>query len=137
MHSLFSISNCRCLMNISQSKFSLLTTYLAQNSNVPCLSNQPPRHLLPQAFTAPAVGTRAHSFGQFKKHVLLKARTQSPCFSYPGLSRAFQSAGSADLLSFGGDRVSLMPGAQFTVLQYICTVGCRFVNGQKCGRYIC
>jgi hypothetical protein len=28
---------------------------------------------------------RAHSFGQFKKQALLKARTQSPCFSYPGL----------------------------------------------------
>jgi hypothetical protein len=40
MQSLFSISNCRCLMNISQSKFSLLTTYLGQNSNVPCLRNQ-------------------------------------------------------------------------------------------------
>ncbi len=62
--------------------------------------------------------TWAHSFGQFKKHALLKARTQSPCFSYPGLARAFQSAGSADLLSFGGDRVSLIPGAQFKVLQY-------------------
>ncbi len=64
---------------------------------------------------------RAHSFGQFKKHALLKARTQSPCFSYPGLARAFISAGSADLLSFGGDSVSLMSGAQFTV-QYYSTV---------------
>jgi hypothetical protein len=51
--------------------------------------------------------------------VLLKARTQSPCFSYPGLARAFISAGSADLLSFGGASVSLMSGAQFTVLQYL------------------
>jgi hypothetical protein len=40
---------------------------------------------------------RAHSFGQFKKHALLKACTQSPCFSYPGLARAFQSVGSADM----------------------------------------
>jgi hypothetical protein len=45
---------------------------------------------------------RAHSFGQFKKHALLNALTQSPCFSYPGLARAFISAGSADLSSFGG-----------------------------------
>jgi hypothetical protein len=56
----------------------------------------------------------AHSSGQFKKHGLLKARTQSPCFSYPGLSRAFNSAGSADLSSFGG--VSAGCGARFTVL---------------------
>ncbi len=41
---------------------------------------------------------KAHSFGQLKKHALLKARTQSPCISYPRLARAFQSAGSADLL---------------------------------------
>jgi hypothetical protein len=39
----------------------------------------------------------AHSFGQFKKHALLKACTQSPCFSYPGLARAFITVGSADL----------------------------------------
>jgi hypothetical protein len=57
---------------------------------------------------------RAHSFGRFKKHALLKAHTQSPCFSYPGLARAFISAGSADLLSFGG--VSVGYGARFTVL---------------------
>jgi hypothetical protein len=62
---------------------------------------------------------RAHNFGQFKTHALLKARTQSPCFSYPGLARAFISEGSADLLSFGGVSVSLMSGAQFTVLQYL------------------
>ncbi len=48
------------------------------------------------------IAPRAHSFGQFQKHALSKARTQSPCFSYPRLARAFQSAGSADLLSFGG-----------------------------------
>ncbi len=52
---------------------------------------------------------RAHSFGQFKKHALLKARTQSPCFSYPGIVRAFQSAGLADLSSFGGDSVGWLP----------------------------
>jgi hypothetical protein len=46
--------------------------------------------------------TRARSFGQFKKHALFKARGQSPCFSYPGLARAFKSPGSADLFSFGG-----------------------------------
>ncbi len=57
---------------------------------------------------------RAHSFGQFKKHAFLKARTQSRCFSYPGLARAFISAGSADLLSFGG--VSVGCGTRFTVL---------------------
>jgi hypothetical protein len=51
----------------------------------------------------------AHSFGQFKKHALLKARTQSPCFSYPGLARAFITAGSADLLSFGGDSIGWPP----------------------------
>jgi hypothetical protein len=53
--------------------------------------------------------TRAHSFGQFKKHALLKARTQSPCFSYPGLARAFKSVGSADLSSFGGVYVGWLP----------------------------
>ncbi len=63
---------------------------------------------------SPSVSTRAHSFGQFKKYTLLKARTQSQCFSYPGLARAFQSAGSADLLSFGG--VSVGCGARLTVL---------------------
>jgi hypothetical protein len=52
---------------------------------------------------------RAHSFGQFKKHALLKARTYSPCFSYPGLARAFKSAGSADLSSFGGVCVARLP----------------------------
>ncbi len=45
---------------------------------------------------------RARSFGQFKKHALFKARGQSPCFSYPGLARAFKSPGSADLFNFGG-----------------------------------
>ncbi len=55
-----------------------------------------------------------HSFGQFKKHALLKAHTQSPCFSYPGLARAFISAGSTDLLSFGGASVGY--GGRFTVL---------------------
>ncbi len=50
-------------------------------------------------------GTWVHSFGRFKKHALLIARTQSPCFSYPGLARAFLSVGSADLSSFGGVRV--------------------------------
>jgi hypothetical protein len=54
-------------------------------------------------------GTRAHSFVRFKKHTLLKACTQSPCFSYPGLARALKSAGSADLLSFGGDGVVWAP----------------------------
>ncbi len=44
-----------------------------------------------------------------KKHALLKARTQSPCFSYPGIARAFQSAGLADLSSFGGDSVGWPP----------------------------
>ncbi len=44
----------------------------------------------------------AHSFGQFKKHALLKAHTQSSCFSHPGLARAFISSGSADLSSFSG-----------------------------------
>jgi hypothetical protein len=53
--------------------------------------------------------SRAHSFGQFKKNVLLKARTQSPCFSYPGLARAFKSAGSADLSSSGGVCVARLP----------------------------
>ncbi len=53
--------------------------------------------------------TCAHSFGQFKKHALLKARTQSPCFSYLGLERAFISAGSADLSSFGGVSVGRAP----------------------------
>jgi hypothetical protein len=53
--------------------------------------------------------TRAHSFGQFKKHALLKARTQSPCFSYPRLARAFISAGPADLSSFGGVSVGWQP----------------------------
>ncbi len=52
---------------------------------------------------------RAHSFGQFEKHALLKARNQSPCFSYPGLEQAFQSAGSADLSSFGGVGVGRPP----------------------------
>jgi hypothetical protein len=56
--------------------------------------------------------SRAHSFGQFKKHALLKARTQSPCFSYPRLSRAFQSAGLADLSSFGGVGVAWVPDLQ-------------------------
>ncbi len=54
-------------------------------------------------------GPRAHSFGQFKKHALLKARTRSPCFSYPGPARAFISAGSADLSSFGGIGVGWAP----------------------------
>ncbi len=53
--------------------------------------------------------TRVHSFGQFKKHALLKARTQSPCFSYPGLARAFISAGSANLSGFGGVSVGWPP----------------------------
>ena len=57
--------------------------------------------------------TIAHSFGQFKKHALLKARTRSPCFSYPGPARAFISAGSADLLSFGGVSVGWAPGLLF------------------------
>ncbi len=52
---------------------------------------------------------RAHSFGQFKKHALLKARTRSPCFSYPGPARAFISAGLADLSSFGGIGVGWPP----------------------------
>jgi hypothetical protein len=39
---------------------------------------------------------------RFLKHALFKARGQSPCFSYPGLARAFKSPGSADLFSFGG-----------------------------------
>ncbi len=61
--------------------------------------------------TGPGItaGTRAHSLGRFKKHMLLKARTQSPCFSYPGLARAFKSAGPADLLSFGGVDVGWAP----------------------------
>ncbi len=61
-----------------------------------------------------ATDARAHSFGQFKKHALLKARTQSLCFSYPVLARAFISAGSTDLLSSGGASVGY--GARFTVL---------------------
>jgi hypothetical protein len=52
----------------------------------------------------------------FEKHPLLKACTQSPWFFYPRPAHAFQSAGLADLLSFGGADVSLMPGAKFTVL---------------------
>jgi hypothetical protein len=71
---------------------------------------------------------RAHSFGQFKKHALLKARTQSPCFSYPGPARAFKSAGSADLLSFGG---SVLPGRR----DYYS--GCQLLIERKCGRFIC
>ncbi len=55
------------------------------------------------------MATRAHSFGQFKKHTLLKAHTQSLCFSYPWLARAFQSAGSADLLSLGAVGVGWAP----------------------------
>ncbi len=57
--------------------------------------------------------TRAHSFGQFKKQVLLKARTQSPCFSYPGPAGAFKSTWSADLVSFGGVSVGWAPGLLF------------------------
>jgi hypothetical protein len=60
---------------------------------------------------------RAHSFGQFKKHALLKVRTQSPCFSYPGLARAFKSAGLADLSSFGG--------------VHMCSQAARFMSTQK------
>jgi hypothetical protein len=41
--------------------------------------------------------------------VLLKARTQGPCFSYPGLAQAFQSAGLADLSCFGGVGVGWPP----------------------------
>ncbi len=41
--------------------------------------------------------------------MLLKARTQSPCFSYPGLARAFQSVGLADLSSFNGVSVGWPP----------------------------
>jgi hypothetical protein len=52
---------------------------------------------------------RAHSLGQFKQHALLKARTQSPCFSYPGLARAFISTGLADLSSFDGVSVGWPP----------------------------
>jgi hypothetical protein len=37
-------------------------------------------------------------------------------FFYPRPAGAFQSTGLADLLSFGGASVSLMPGADFTVL---------------------
>jgi hypothetical protein len=48
---------------------------------------------------------RAHSFGQFKKHALLKACTQSPCFSYTGPAQAFKSAGLVDLSGLGGDCV--------------------------------
>ncbi len=70
------------------------------------LSTAFPKPLLP-------VRTWAHSFERFEKHVLLKARTQCPWFSYPRPVCAFQSVGSADLLSFGGDSVSLMPGAKF------------------------
>ncbi len=51
----------------------------------------------------------AHSCGQFKKHALLKARTQSPCFSYPRLARTLKSAGLADLSSFGGVGVGWAP----------------------------
>ncbi len=53
--------------------------------------------------------TWAHSFGQFKEHVLWNAHTQSPCFSYPGLARAFKSVGLADLSSFGGVSVGWPP----------------------------
>ncbi len=51
----------------------------------------------------------AHSFGQFKKHALLKACTRSPCFSYTRPARAFISAGLADLSSFGGIGVGWVP----------------------------
>ncbi len=75
-----------------------------------------PRHVFPGPVSddfpygpVNSVQSRAHSFGQFKKHALLKARTQSPCFSYPGLVRAIQSGGSADLSSFGGDCVGWLP----------------------------
>ncbi len=53
------------------------------------------------------------SFGQFKKHALLKARTQSPCFSYPGPAWAFKSTGLADLSSFGGVSVGWALGLLF------------------------
>jgi hypothetical protein len=71
---------------------------------------------------------RDHSFGQFKKHALLKARTQSPCFSYPGPARAFKSTGSADLLSVGG---SVLPGRR----DYYS--GCQLLIERKCGWFIC
>ncbi len=61
---------------------------------------------------------RAHNFGQLKKHALLKAGTQSPCFSHPGLVRAFQSAGSADLLSFGPVCVGWPPDLLCWLLVY-------------------
>jgi hypothetical protein len=40
------------------------------------------------------------------KQALSKAHTQSLCFFYPRLARVFKSAGSADLLSFGGVALS-------------------------------
>jgi hypothetical protein len=75
--------------------------------------------------------TRSHSFGQFKKHALLKARTQSPCFSYPGLARALQSAGSADfyvwvvsVLAVAPDLLCLLPVSDRAKMQpvYLLTV---------------
>jgi hypothetical protein len=74
------------------------------------------------------VASGAHSFGQFKKHALFKARTQSPCFSYPGLMRAFISAGSADLSSFGGVGVGWPPDLPCWLPVY---------DERKCGRFIC
>jgi hypothetical protein len=62
-----------------------------------------------QMMNAKLILSRAHSFGQFKKHALLKARTQSLCFSYPGLAQAFVSVGLADLSSFGGVSVGWPP----------------------------
>ncbi len=51
----------------------------------------PAQALLSQLSCPSILVLRAHSFRQFKKHALLKAHTQSPCFSYPELARAFKS----------------------------------------------
>ncbi len=42
------------------------------------------------SFSLISLNARAHSFGQFKKHALLKACTQSPCFSKYGVGRLFK-----------------------------------------------
>jgi hypothetical protein len=61
--------------------------------------------------------------------IRVKARTQSPCFSYSGLARAFQSAGSADLSSFGGVSVGWPP-------DLLCWLPV-YDRAEICGRFIC
>jgi hypothetical protein len=70
--------------------------------------------------------TRAHSFGQFKKHALLKARTQSPCFSYPGLFKVQDRQNCQILVVL----VLVLAGRQ------IYRVVCRFMIERKFGRFI-